>query len=247
MKSVVYFIESQGRVKIGTTRKMALRLQALRCAAAHDLTVIATVPGGRELEQELHKILASSHVKLEWFKDTAHLRAVMGKVVADRGGSLDPDEWQERPHGSPLDRARDDNAKPWEKLDFAAYDALHQTILEVTHQFSKLLKSPALQDAAAAAALEREVGLEYGALIRRLYGCEDPVKTHSTAVKVVSRSFTKFQKISDRATLSLLNGNLTRSEPLRRAALMLIERAAAAVDFLQYIPGSLADAEGARR
>jgi hypothetical protein len=68
---VVYYIQFGDRVKIGTTANLPQRLAAL----PHD-RVLATEPGGFELEQARHRQLRASRVdgQREWFHLTDQVR-----------------------------------------------------------------------------------------------------------------------------------------------------------------------------
>ena len=52
---VVYFIRAGDAVRIGRTTNLPGRLKALATASAVPLELLAAVPGGRELETQLHK------------------------------------------------------------------------------------------------------------------------------------------------------------------------------------------------
>ncbi len=65
----VYFVEAVGldRVKIGSTRNLAHRLDSLRNAAPVELRLLKLIPGGLREEQALHRHFAEYRVHLEWF------------------------------------------------------------------------------------------------------------------------------------------------------------------------------------
>lgn len=69
-ESVVYFIQAAagiGPIKIGTTRKLRLRLFALQGAHHEPLVVVGARPGGRQLEAVYHRRFASFHIRGEWY------------------------------------------------------------------------------------------------------------------------------------------------------------------------------------
>jgi hypothetical protein len=76
--SVVYFIQagSDGAIKIGFAKNLANRLRSLRGGNAAPLRVLATVPGGRELEVRIHKALHKNRLRLEWFEPTTEIKAL---------------------------------------------------------------------------------------------------------------------------------------------------------------------------
>lgn len=77
IEDVVYYVQFGDRVKIGTTRNLAQRLAAL----PHD-RLLATEPGGRDLEQSRHRQLRASRVagQREWFHMTDEVLAHIGSL-----------------------------------------------------------------------------------------------------------------------------------------------------------------------
>lgn len=66
-----YFIRctATGLIKIGhTTGSVESRFAALQTGSASELVLVGTVPGGREVEQELHRRFAADRVRGEWFR-----------------------------------------------------------------------------------------------------------------------------------------------------------------------------------
>jgi len=84
---LTYVIEAGGRYKIGWTRDLAGRLQALQIGNPNELTVClqGTTPYARELERYLKRHFASQRLRGEWFTlsadDLAWIQAL-------------PDEWE---------------------------------------------------------------------------------------------------------------------------------------------------------
>ena len=73
---VVYFLqaEADGRIKIGTTKNLALRLKVLRAISPVRLRLVAMVRGGRQLERMLHLAFAPLRCgRTEWFVPGASL------------------------------------------------------------------------------------------------------------------------------------------------------------------------------
>lgn len=72
---VVYFVGSaDGKIKIGTSANIEKRFDALQTAASVKLTLLLTIPGGSEVETELHRRFANLRETGEWFEGTAELR-----------------------------------------------------------------------------------------------------------------------------------------------------------------------------
>lgn len=73
--SVVYFVERDGFIKIGTTTQIASRLAALSKGGqmpegmtVGPVTLLATMPGGRRNEAHLHRRFADHRIsRTEWF------------------------------------------------------------------------------------------------------------------------------------------------------------------------------------
>ena len=73
---VVYFVLSgEGRIKIGTSANVEKRLEALQTSSATKLSLMLTVPGGVEMETELHRRFKHIRESGEWFKGTPELRS----------------------------------------------------------------------------------------------------------------------------------------------------------------------------
>lgn len=71
---VVYFVEREGLVKIGTTSNLPVRLHCLNRgdSAISGMTIgpvdlLATMPGGPEVESALHRLFARLRYDGEWF------------------------------------------------------------------------------------------------------------------------------------------------------------------------------------
>lgn len=66
--TVVYFAERDGLIKIGMSGVVEKRMAALHCS------LLATYPGGRDLERRMHERFAADAVGGEWFKPSPELR-----------------------------------------------------------------------------------------------------------------------------------------------------------------------------
>ena len=80
---MIYFIKSGNKhVKIGYTANLSRRVKELQTGNPLYLTVLGTIPGGKETEQELHKLYDKYRIKrkstgsTEWFKINGTLRGI---------------------------------------------------------------------------------------------------------------------------------------------------------------------------
>jgi len=80
---VVYFVEAGagGDIKIGTTRDLRSRLRTLQATNSCKLTVLATVPGDRAVENEIHRMFFEERKHYEWFKRTRRLMDLIGSLA----------------------------------------------------------------------------------------------------------------------------------------------------------------------
>ncbi|MGE0652041.1 MAG: GIY-YIG nuclease family protein [Alphaproteobacteria bacterium] len=71
----VYFIRvaGNGPIKIGVAKNVDKRASGIQTHHARPVRVLATEPGGRRREQQLHEKFASIHVRGEWFKAAPQL------------------------------------------------------------------------------------------------------------------------------------------------------------------------------
>jgi hypothetical protein len=68
--SAVYFIRIGKFIKIGFTTNLAGRLKSFRTGTAESITVLLTIPGGRDLERRLHKLFHADRITgTEFFHD----------------------------------------------------------------------------------------------------------------------------------------------------------------------------------
>ena len=79
MSYCVYFVEAEGTdmVKIGYARNLRARLSGLSVGSPHRLILLGTLPGGADLEAELHERLAEHRVNGEWFRRSPAVNAVI--------------------------------------------------------------------------------------------------------------------------------------------------------------------------
>ena len=86
---VVYFLQAEVdlRIKIGTTKNLALRLKVLRAISPVRLRLVGMVRGGRQLERMLHLAFAPLRCgRTEWFEPgeslVSYIRELQKKEVA---------------------------------------------------------------------------------------------------------------------------------------------------------------------
>ncbi len=75
--SLVYIVGTRAAVKIGRTTDIASRMVRFQTANLERLQLLAIMPGGAELEAELHKRFADARINGEWFKRTPEIRALI--------------------------------------------------------------------------------------------------------------------------------------------------------------------------
>lgn len=237
----VYFIECAGRIKIGTTKNLKSRLSALHTSSPGEIVVIATIPGDRRIERLLHAKLAAHRVKLEWFNDCVEVRAAIDEAVDTYRGTFSPDvnAAPSEAHLPPKPNAPQ-SYKPWQAIDHSAATMLTSTVSTVTDRFLALARSGAAQDGCHAGDLAHNLGLDVGLLLEQVYLCEKPAEAYGRAVRLLSRLFHKFTKVSARASLAVLEGDVSAATPLCRAAQILIDRAESAITQLKHNPAALA-------
>jgi hypothetical protein len=85
---VIYFVKPKGRnrVKIGTTRDIKSRLNGLHHPLVGKMRVLATQPGGRAVERELHAKFREYHIMpgREWFRLEGDLLAYINALKASK-------------------------------------------------------------------------------------------------------------------------------------------------------------------
>jgi hypothetical protein len=93
---VVYFLRSGDFVKIGTTRKLASRIDAIRTSAAHGIELLGAVPGDYATERTWHSRFSHLHARGEWFTAAPELldaiRTTSDRVPDDDALRVDPDD-----------------------------------------------------------------------------------------------------------------------------------------------------------
>lgn len=84
MTDLVYFIRpvgAEGPVKIGYSRLPPKRLAEISTWAPVPLEIAATVPGGANLERNLHNCFADQHSHREWFHASPRLSGLIASLA----------------------------------------------------------------------------------------------------------------------------------------------------------------------
>ena len=96
----VYFVQipSSGAVKIGFSRDVARRFEALQTASPEELVFLGAVRGGIGDEQKIHARFSATRVRGEWFSPSPDLLALAASeptFSADVNAS-GPNKWEAR-------------------------------------------------------------------------------------------------------------------------------------------------------
>ena len=78
----IYFLECDGRIKIGFSRNPDSRVRELATGAPAKLTFLGQVDGPISLETALHRHLRNYRVSGEWFRDCEQVREAMRLALA---------------------------------------------------------------------------------------------------------------------------------------------------------------------
>lgn len=212
MTSVVYFAKSGRYVKIGFTKNLKSRMSSLGTSCPEGIEILATVPGGIELETIIHAKLAEHRSKREWFEDVPAVRDLMAELIAGNKDAFVPPPAPE-PEPEPL-------PDPDEDDDGDISDVLFG---DITRRFAALNRLPLITEVFEARAMERKLSLEKGALMFDLIDGPAAAKQLHDAIGVLHRNFSKFVKVTDRLMIATFDRSIPEA-PLRRAAEILIGR-----------------------
>jgi hypothetical protein len=80
----VYWVATKGMAKIGFSSQIVDRVGKLQAQSPTRLRLLAAMPGGRDVERELHQIFAEDRIKGEWFRLSPRLKAA-ADVVKETG------------------------------------------------------------------------------------------------------------------------------------------------------------------
>lgn len=80
--SCVYFIQcgSTGAIKIGISRNPWRRITKMQSDCPGELSLLATLAGGRDEEEALHTRFAEARIRGEWYSPTAELLDLVGSL-----------------------------------------------------------------------------------------------------------------------------------------------------------------------
>ena len=81
---LVYFIQSVETVKIGISVSPKDRLKEMSVSNHADLRLLATIPGGRKRERELHRRFAQYHIRGEWFEYALPIKKFIAGIKSAR-------------------------------------------------------------------------------------------------------------------------------------------------------------------
>ena len=69
----VYFMSCRNAIKIGYAKDPHKRVKAHQISQPVKVGLMVTVPGGRELEREYHRLFAAHRLRGEWFSDAPEI------------------------------------------------------------------------------------------------------------------------------------------------------------------------------
>lgn len=98
---MIYFLQSPegGTIKIGHSINVPGRIKQLEAHYGQPLALLATMPGGRDEEQELHARFATARIgRTEQFRPVAEIMAFIGRPLLV---SPDPDAVEAMPATTP--------------------------------------------------------------------------------------------------------------------------------------------------
>jgi hypothetical protein len=76
----VYFMCCRNAIKIGYARDVQKRLKAHQVSQPVPVGLMATTPGGVELEREYHRMFAKYRIRGEWFEDAPEILAEIARL-----------------------------------------------------------------------------------------------------------------------------------------------------------------------
>jgi hypothetical protein len=83
--SSVYFAQAGNRIKIGWSRNVAQRITQLQTGNPEPVQLLATTPGARTLERQLHTRFAAARLTGEWFQNTPEIHTYIQTLNAQTG------------------------------------------------------------------------------------------------------------------------------------------------------------------
>lgn len=87
---MVYFIQSVdgGPIKVGSSADPSARLRDMQVGRADELKILGEMPGGQKTERRLHRLLAPTKIRGEWFDPSPALDVLIH--CAKEGIDLSP-------------------------------------------------------------------------------------------------------------------------------------------------------------
>lgn len=149
----VYFLSLENRIKVGISEDVTQRVKTLECASGSAIQLLGSIPGGRDLEQAIHKRLQNRRLRGEWFVDCAEVREVVAALLAEGGAAIGFAAITPAPkdrRGIPVGRHCEapDEFAPWHAF-MARFSRLH-ALIKLTREYRALdVVRPALDQFAA--------------------------------------------------------------------------------------------------
>lgn len=94
---LVYFARSGDLIKIGFTGDVRSRMFRLQASSPAPVELLATVPGGREIERFLHQMFRENHMHGEWFKPDETMLAMVERFRVDGNRNIERKRAPRRP------------------------------------------------------------------------------------------------------------------------------------------------------
>jgi hypothetical protein len=91
-REFVYFVTTDVSrlTKIGRAQNVETRLKAIQTGNHEPLSLLGVLAGGKELEREIHAMLADTRVRGEWFRPSPALKDLLyAAFAAGTGRSID--------------------------------------------------------------------------------------------------------------------------------------------------------------
>ena len=104
---MVYFAVGRvtGLIKVGHSRNTERRLKGLR-SSSEGVGLLATMPGGKELESALHRCFKRSWCRGEWYNPTQELMRFISGISGTPAGGLDSQPPQESSRSGESDESQ---------------------------------------------------------------------------------------------------------------------------------------------
>lgn len=116
-RNFIYIIESANLYKIGFTTNIEARIQVIKTSSPHEVKLIYIIPIPMEIEHKkvenaLHKMFESSHMKGEWFnlslKDIAKIKSLSLQDILLFADEMEKSENKDQLSFFPPDKPEDE-------------------------------------------------------------------------------------------------------------------------------------------